>query len=319
MHIPDGFLDAKTAVTSGVFSMAGLWAAVRHATKHMRSRLIPLVGLSAAFIFVAQMINFPIAGGTSGHLLGATLAAVLLGPSAAVIVMACVLLIQGFVFADGGVLALGANVLNMAIVAPITGYGVYRLLHRCLADQRGKLVAASVAAWFSTVVASLFCAGELALSGIVPWRLVLPAMAGIHSLIGIGEGMITMLVLAAIGTTRPELLLTDGIAGSTSERKPLILYGAIVIVGMLLFVVPFASNLPDGLQRVALTLGFDYRANTQVRTLLKGYSFPANLSPGLASFIAGLAGATIVFGLSLAVARILVPRRNVPTDVSRTE
>ncbi len=319
MHIPDGFLDTKTAMTSGIFSIAGLWAAVRHATRHIHSRIIPLVGLSAAFVFVAQMINFPIAGGTSGHLLGATLVAVLLGPSAAVMVMACVLLIQALVFADGGALALGANVLNMAIVAPVSGYGVYRLLQSWLRDRRGRLIAASIAAWFSTVSASLFCAGEMALSGVVAWNLVLPAMAGIHSLIGIGEGLITMLVLAAIGNTRPELLSDYGTADTASERNSLILYGVIVVIGLLLFIVPFASKLPDGLEHVAQMFGFDYRAHEEPHALLRGYSLPGNISPELASVVAGFVGVTVVLGLSLAIARVLVPRENPSSSTAPTE
>ena len=173
MHIPDGFLDAKTAITTGVFSFSALGVALRHASRHVQSRQIPLIGLTAAFIFVAQMINFPVAGGTSGHLLGATLAAVLLGPSAAVIVMSCVLIIQALIFADGGLLALGANVFNMAIVAPTCAYLVYRTLRRLFRDQRGQLVSASIASWCSTVVASVFCAGELALSGTVTWNLAI--------------------------------------------------------------------------------------------------------------------------------------------------
>ena len=125
MHIPDGFLDAKTIIATGAFSTAGLGTALRQVGKHLQSRRIPLIGLTAAFIFVAQMVNFPVASGTSGHLLGATLAAVLLGPSAAVIVMSSVLIVQSLIFADGGVLALGANMFNMALVAPLCGYGIY--------------------------------------------------------------------------------------------------------------------------------------------------------------------------------------------------
>jgi cobalt/nickel transport system permease protein len=311
MHIPDGFLDAKTAVTAGLLSLSGLGAALRQASRHIESRRIPLVGLTAAFVFVAQMINFPVAGGTSGHLLGGALAVVLLGPSAAVIVMACVLVIQAFIFADGGLLSLGANVLNMAIVAPVSAYVVYRLVHRGLQGLRGQLIAASLAAWFSTVVAAVFCAGELALSGTAPWNLAFPAMAGIHSLIGIGEGLITMLVLAAVGNTRPELLSGPDGASSTKETKVVVAYGFIFIIALLVFVVPFASRLPDGLEKVAETLGFQYRANTQhqLPAPLKDYAFPGVMSPALASITAGAAGAIIVFALSLVLVRLLVPRQ----------
>ncbi len=310
MHIPDGFLDAKTAITTGVFSFSGLGIALHHAGRHVQSRQIPLIGLTAAFIFVAQMINFPVAGGTSGHLLGATLAAVLLGPSAAVIVMSCVLIIQALIFADGGLLALGANVFNMAIVAPTCAYLVYRMLRRLFRDQRGQLVSASIAAWCSTVVASIFCAGELALSGTVTWNLALPAMAGVHSLIGIGEAAVTMLVLAAIGKTRPELVNENGDRDIRLERKAVYAFGTVVILGLLILVVPFASRLPDGLEKVAQSLGFQYRSNVpaSISTPLKDYGFPGIESLAGASVVAGLVGALVVFGFSFLVARILVPK-----------
>jgi cobalt/nickel transport system permease protein len=310
MHIPDGFLDARTAITTGIFSFSGLGVALRDASRHVQSRQIPLIGLTAAFIFVAQMINFPVASGTSGHLLGATLAAVLLGPSAAVIVMSCVLIIQALIFADGGLLALGANVFNMAVVAPTCAYLVYRMLRRLFRDQRGQLVSASIAAWCSTVVAAIFCAGELALSGTVAWNLALPAMAGIHSLIGVGEAVITMMVLAAIGNTRPELLNENGDRSIRREQKTVYAYLTIVILGLLILVVPFASKLPDGLERVAQSLGFQYKSNIPppISAPLKEYGFPGLESLAGASTVAGLVGALAVFGFSFLVARILVPK-----------
>lgn len=309
MHIPDGFLDTKTAITTGVFSATGLGVALRHAGRHVQSRQIPMIGLTAAFIFVAQMINFPVAGGTSGHLLGATLAAVLLGPSAAVIVMSCVLIIQALIFADGGLLALGANVFNMAIVAPVCAYVVYRIFRRLFRNRRGQLISASFAAWCSVVAASVFCAGELALSGTAAWNLALPAMAGIHSLIGIGEALITMLVLAAIGRTRPELLNESGDRNITLERRTIYVFGTVVILGLLILVVPFASNLPDGLQRVAQFLGFEYRSRLPqlINTPLKEYTIPGIESLAGASVVAGLVGAITVFGFSFLVARVLIP------------
>jgi len=318
MHIPDGFLDARTAITTGALSVGGVSAALRHASRHINSRQIPLIGLMAAFIFVAQMINFPVAGGTSGHLVGGALAVVLLGPSAAIIVITCVLLIQAFIFADGGLLALGANVLNMAIVAPIFAYAVYALLRRWLRDERGLLVSASVAAWVSTVAASIFCAGELALSGTVAWNLAFPAMAGVHSLIGIGESLITMLVLAAIGRTRPELFRTAKNPVANRELRVLLVYGIVVILALLILVVPFASTFPDGLNRVAQTLGFDYKAATQptVSTPLQGYSLPGVGSPAVASILAGLVGAAVVFALSFFLARAIAPKQKNDSAVS---
>jgi len=311
MHIPDGFLDAKTVIATGVFSIAGLGTALQHAKQHLQSREIPLVGLTAAFIFVAQMLNFPVAGGTSGHLIGATLAMVLLGPSVAIIVMSSVLIIQAAIFADGGLLALGANIFNMAIVAPVSGYVVYKTMRVLLRDTRGQLISASVASWCTTVIASVFCAGELAWSGTATWNIVFPAMAGIHAVIGVGEGLITMLVLSAIVKTRPELLTNTSIQSKRNENKSTLMYGAVIILGLLLLIVPFASHLPDGLDRVAQSLGFESKKieNHGFSTPLKDYKFFGIESNALSTIAAGMSGAGIVFAISFLLAGVLIPRK----------
>jgi cobalt/nickel transport system permease protein len=319
MHIPDGFLDAKTAIATGILSVTGLGTALRHAKLHLQSREIPLIGLTAAFIFVAQMLNFPVAGGTSGHLLGATLAMVLLGPSVAIIVMSSVLIIQAAIFADGGLLALGANIFNMAIVAPVCGYIVYTILRGLFRDIRGMLISASVASWCTTVIAAVFCAGELSWSGVAAWNIVFPAMAGIHAIIGVGEGLITMLVLSAIAKTRPELLLKTSVQGTGKENTPALLYyGAMIVIAMLLFVAPFASRLPDGLDRVAQTLGFETKKieNLGFSTPLQEYRFFGIESPALSTIAAGVAGACIVFVFSFFLAGVLVPRKKTMNDSS---
>jgi cobalt/nickel transport system permease protein len=311
MHIPDGFLDAKTAIATTVFSVIGLGTALRHARQHLQSREIPLVGLTAAFIFVAQMLNFPIAGGTSGHLIGATLAMVLLGPNAAIIVMSSVIIIQAAIFADGGLLALGANIFNMAIVAPVSSYVIYKILRRFLRDTRGQLISASVASWCATVIASVFCAGELAWSGIAAWSIVFPTMAGIHAIIGVGEGLITMLVLSAIAKTRPELLTDTSIQIKRKENKPALIYSAVIVIGLLLLVAPFASQLPDGLNRVAQSLGFETKKieNMGFSTPLKDYRFFGIESPTLSTIAAGITGAGVVFAISFLLAGVLIPRK----------
>ena len=171
---------------------------------------MPLLGLTAAFVFAAQMINFPVAGGTSGHLIGAVLTAALLGPSAAVVVISAVLIVQCLMFADGGLSALGANVFNMGVLGGVGGWAIYHAVSRAVKGLFGRVLAAAFAAWCSTVLASVACAGELAASGTVAWSVALPAMAGVHMLIGVGEGLITALVLAAIARARPELLAPGG-------------------------------------------------------------------------------------------------------------
>lgn len=309
MHIPDGFLDAKTAIATGVFSVTGLGAALRHAGQQLPSSKIPLIGLAAAFIFVAQMVNFPVASGTSGHLLGATLAAVLLGPSAAIIVMSSVVIVQALIFADGGILALGANAFNMAIIAPLSGYGIYKVMRTFLRGDQGRLVAVGFASWCATVIAAVFCAGELAWSGTAPWRSTFPAMAIVHMLTGLGEATITMLVIAAVSKTRPELLNeTDG-NETTNGRSVAFVYLALLVIGVLLLVAPHATQLPDGLEKVASSVGFNARATavSDASAPLKDYQLPGVHST-TATMIAGLIGAVAVFAFSFLLARVLARR-----------
>jgi len=207
MHIPDGFLNIATVATTYAVSVGGVGNAVRIANRKLGEKQVPLMGVLAAFIFAAQMLNFPIAGGTSGHLIGAALAAILLGPWASVLIMSCVLLAQSLVFQDGGLLALGANIFNMGIVASFSGYYLYRLAVSLLGDgRRGRLIGGFVGAWGSVFLASIFCAIELAVSGASPIAAVLPAMAGLHALIGIGEGLITGAALSLVLVARPDLL-----------------------------------------------------------------------------------------------------------------
>ncbi|MFH1382863.1 MAG: energy-coupling factor ABC transporter permease [Chloroflexota bacterium] len=207
MHIPDGFLNVATVATTYAVSAGGIGTAVRVTNKKLGEKQVPLMGVLAAFIFAAQMLNFPVAGGTSGHFLGAALAAILLGPWASLLIMSCVLIAQSLIFQDGGLLALGANIFNMGIVASFSGYYVYRFLTLFLgSSRRGMLVSGFAGAWASVVLASVACAIELALSGTSPMQVVLPAMAGVHVLIGIGEGLITGAVLSLVLATRADLL-----------------------------------------------------------------------------------------------------------------
>lgn len=206
MHIPDGFLSTPTWATAWVLSSGGIGYGVKKTAETLKDRMIPLMGVMSAFIFAAQMINFPVLGGTSGHLLGGVLAAVLLGPYAGALVLACVLIFQCLFFQDGGLTALGANVLNMALAGTIGGYGIYRLIAKDRASEKRILAGTAVAAWFSVVAAAALCAVELAVSGTAPIRIVLPAMVGVHVLIGIGEAVITVAIVAVILKTRPDLL-----------------------------------------------------------------------------------------------------------------
>ena len=210
MHIPDGFLDAKTWGT--LYGVSG--GTTAYALYKVKDRLdetrIPLLGITAAFIFAAQMLNFPVAGGTSGHFVGALLACVLLGPWEGFLTMVVVLGVQCFFFADGGLTALGANVFNMGIVAGLLSYYLMTLvripLSRMFGEKAALLASTAVFAWLGVVLASAACAAELAISGTVPLHITLPAMVGVHSLIGIGEALITVVVLIVVLQTRPDLI-----------------------------------------------------------------------------------------------------------------
>jgi cobalt/nickel transport system permease protein len=206
LHAPDGFFSIPVAIVGYIISIAVIAYALRKTDKQLNERLVPLMGVMAAFIFAAQMINFPVAGGTSGHLVGGALASILLGPWPAVLVMTAVVALQALLFQDGGLVVLGVNLLNMAVLSCLVGYGLYRGLSPFGASPSGMLVRAFIAAWASVMVAAISAAIQLALSGTVPIEVALPAMAGVHALIGIGEGLITIGALTFIRAARRDLL-----------------------------------------------------------------------------------------------------------------
>lgn len=206
LHAPDGFVTLPIALVMWMVTAAAVGYAVYRTNRDLDERAVPLLGVMAAFIFAAQMFNFPVVGGTSGHLLGGVLAAVLLGPWAATLVMTAVIAIQGLLFQDGGLLIMGANIFNMGILGTLGGYAVYRLIARLLGgEERGRLPAAAVAAWCSVVAGAVAMTLQLAASGIIPLEIALPAMVGVHALIGIGEAIITVAALGFIGATRADL------------------------------------------------------------------------------------------------------------------
>ena len=318
MHIPDGFIDGKTAATTALLSAAGVGLALRQVRRRLPPRRVPLLGLAAAFLFAAQMVNFPVAGGTSGHLVGGVLAAALLGPSAAVVVLTTVLIVQCFLFADGGVLALGANIFNMGIIGAVGGYAIYRVVCRALPGTRGQVAAVAFAGWCSTVLASISCAGQLAWSGTVAWPVGFTAMTTVHMVIGVGEGLISALVLLAIQRVRPDLSSEVSGAASTRPWGELVCYGLLVTLGVAIFVAPFACPWPDGLEAVAAKLGFEHRAvEGAVPALAPGYQVPGVRWAAGATALAGAAGTVVVFGLALLLARSLVPGREGSKGVIR--
>lgn len=198
MHIPDGFLNAQTWAPAYLLSAGAMGYAIRKSREALSDRQVPRLGVMAAFIFAAQMVNFPIAGAASGHLLGAALAVILLGPWSACLVLSTVLVVQMLIFQDGGMSALGANIFNMAVMAVLAAYAVYHLLSRILRGGTGRNVSIFLAAWASVLTAAVMASLELGLSHSVhqlPLPLILKAMLGWHLPIGIGEGLITVVVV----------------------------------------------------------------------------------------------------------------------------
>ncbi len=209
MHVPDGFLDAPTSVATAAVAAGGVALALRGARRELDERTAPLAGLTAAFVFAVQMVNFPVGAGTSGHLIGGTLTAVLVGPWTAVLCMTVVLLVQAVLFADGGLTALGTNVTLLGLVAVAVGYGAFRLLVRVLPRTRtGLLAAAGAGAFLSVPAAALVFTGLFAVGGVadVAVGTVAVAMGGVHALIGLGEAAITVAVVGAVLAVRPDLV-----------------------------------------------------------------------------------------------------------------
>ena len=265
MHIPDAVLDPRVAAVTGVVAAAGLGYGLRSVERQLKERTTPLMGMLSAFIFAAQMVNFPVGPGVSGHLLGGVLAAVMLGPWAGAVVIAAVLIVQCFLFGDGGLTALGANFVNMGLIGSVLGYGIYAPIRRWIGGRQGVLIGAMIAAWFTVLLAAGACAIELSAAGnhrdflrILSW------MTLVHAVIGIGEAIITGLVVRFLLLTRPELIAEDlnsmpgpaAPGGSSRGWLPTVLCGLGVAMAVVVFLSPLASSFPDGLEFVGQKIGF---------------------------------------------------------------
>lgn len=298
MHIPDGFLSPPVALATGAAAAAAVGGALARLKPDAEPGLVPRMGLTAAYVFGAQMVNFPVAGGTSGHLLGALLAAVLLGPTAGTVAMAAVFLIQAFFFLDGGHTALGANILNMGLAGTFGGYAVYRSLAGPAPGRRRCLAAAGAAAWASVMLGAFLTALQLALSGTVTARVVFPAMLGIHAVIGLGEAALTAAALGLLWHVRPDLVTARGGAEGVPRWGWAALAG---LVGVALL-APFKSDFPDGLEWVAEQAGFLAR---EAEPLLAGpfgdYELPGLGGVRWAAIPVSLLGAALMTGSLYAV------------------
>ncbi|TLS40407.1 cobalt ABC transporter permease [Streptomyces montanus] len=325
MHVPDGFINAPVSLATGVVAAGAVAVSLRGARRELDERTAPLAGLVAAFIFAVQMLNFPVAAGTSGHLLGGALAAILVGPYTGVLCVSVVLLMQGVLFADGGLTALGVNITVMAVVTTVVGYAVFRGLVKVLPKKRRSItVSAFVAAVLSVPAAAAAFTLVYAVGGTtdVPIGQVLTAMVGVHVLIGIGEAAITALTVGAVIAVRPDLVygargltaplklrvngeLVDAPAAepvpaaARSTRRVWLagLAASLVLAGFVSF---YASADPDGLEKVAADKGIDAKTEEHATadSPLADYGIEgltdARISGGLAGVIG--VGVTVVAG-----------------------
>ncbi|MGB8019876.1 MAG: energy-coupling factor ABC transporter permease [Candidatus Nanopelagicales bacterium] len=225
MHIPDGFIDAPISAAVGAVAVVGLGVALRRSKRDLDDRTAPMAGLVAVYVAAVQMLNFPVAAGTSGHLLGGALAAILVGPWTGALAVAVVLMVQALMFADGGLTALGLNIINMAFVTVAVAWPVFRIVTRVAPRSRGAWTAAASAAAFVSVPASAVAFTlEYAVGGTGTFSTgtVLAAMVGTHALIGIGEGIVTALTVATVLAVRPDLVLgvRDLLPGPVLQRAP---------------------------------------------------------------------------------------------------
>ncbi len=305
MHAPDGFLEPVVAVVTGVISVVVVWLALRHASRELDDKQVPLAGIAAAFIFAAQMFNFPVASGTTGHLLGGALAAILLGPWVGTLVVTVVVVVQALLFADGGLTALGYNTLNMAIVPAFGGWALYKLFRRILpANSAGVIGATGLAAGCSVVLSAMAFSLEwlFGASAPIPFDTVFGAMVGVHVLIGIGEGILSALVVGAVLATRPDLVTgAQDLSFEQLADRPRVGARAFVIGGVLtavffaVVVSQFAVDNPDGLERVAEDKGFidSGRDHALDSSVFADYATRGIDNETLSLAVAGLAGVAI--------------------------
>ena len=298
MHVPDGFINAPVSIGTGVISFATLWAYVRSAKSLVADKLIALTGMMSALIFVLQMINFPIAAGTSGHLLGGALAVIVLGPNLGIICISIVVVIQSLLFADGGLSALGVNVLNMAIITSLVGWVTISSWKKLFGEANISIISGSIVAGILSVVfSSIAFVFEYALGGTVsvPLGSVLIAMVSSHLLIGLGEGVITALIVSLLLRVRSDLIY---IKTNTDKKNSMSsFYGLFIFLLLCLtLITPYASSSPDGLESVANDFGFS--EGSGIVLLLDDYGISGLNNDFLSTALSAVLGVVVVIGVS---------------------
>jgi cobalt/nickel transport system permease protein len=340
MHVPDGFFDAPTSIATGLIAAGAVGFSLQRANREIRETGPALAGLTAAFVFAVQMVNFPVGAGTSGHLLGGALAGTLVGPWTGVLVMSVVLLVQGLLFADGGLTALGTNIVLMGLITVVVGYLVTWALLKVMSKRVGSVVpATAIGALISVPVAALAFTGLYAIGGTVdiPLGKLATAMVGWHILVGLGESIITAAVLSAVVATRPDLVYAarqlnadlvlvgaDGTSSTVSPDLPIAAKPAgrslgvgvavtLVVAGVISL---FASAHPDGLQFVGAKLGFENAAkgSAVAGSPLAGYGVTGIGNAQVSGAIAGIIGVLVTISVGLLVAKVASMRSAARAD-----
>ena len=321
LHAPDGFLGTSTSIVIALISIVIVGFALRQSNDQLADKTIPLAGITAAFVFAAQMFNFPVAAGTTGHLLGGALAAVLLGPSVGVVVVTIVVIVQSLVFADGGLTALGYNVLNMAIIPAYGGYAVFRMFRRMFPTNSGGVIGGTgLAAWASVVMAATAFSIEwlFGATAPVPFDTVFASMVGVHALIGIGEGIISALAVGAVLSSRPDLVhgAQDLDRAQLSEQKlartrTFVIGGTLVALVFAAVLSQFAAPDPDGLERVAEDTGFIDSAteHSLADSIFADYATSGISNETLSLAIAGIVGTLVTLAVAFGIFYALRERR----------
>jgi cobalt/nickel transport system permease protein len=300
MHIPDNFLSIAVSLICWAITIVILGIAISRTNKSLGEKQVPLMGVMAAFIFAAQMINFPVLGGTSGHLLGGVLAAITLGPWAGMLVMTAVIAVQGLLFQDGGLVVMGANILNMGLLTAAVGYGLYRsVIGR---NRVTKLAVAGLAAWLSVMAGALSTALQIWLSGNAEVQIIVPAMLFVHTFIGLGEALITVAALSLILSNRPDLL--DEKSGSTKGGRGWVFVGVLIALAVVLL-SPLASADPDGLERVAIDMGFIERGQAAPYQVIPDYTVPFLGETAVSTIVAGVIGVIVILAIVFIAGRSL--------------
>mgnify|MGYP001220929628 CR=1 FL=1 len=298
MHVPDGFINAQVSIGTGLLSFGTLWAYVKNAKNLVADRLIALTGMMSALIFVLQMINFPIAAGTSGHLLGGALAVIVLGPHLGIICISIVVVIQSLLFADGGLSALGVNVLNMAIVTSLIGWIVITSWKKLFGEANISIISGSVVAGILSVVfSSIAFVLEYALGGTVavPLSSVLVAMVSTHLFIGLGEGVITSLIVSLLLRVRSDLVYVKSQEITPNNKSSL--YGLFIfLILCLTLITPYASSSPDGLESVAENFGFSEKNGFVL--FLDDYGISSLNNNFLSTIMSALLGIIVIIAIT---------------------